>query len=79
MIEFRYKIDAADKSAQLWETKLYLALKKAGVPVNDDGSFAERGVLERFEDPKDFGACTYRWRSLAEIQASNTVRTADER
>jgi hypothetical protein len=78
MIEFRYEIDIADMSAQIWETKLYLALKKAGVPVNKDGTFAEVGVLERFDDPADFGACTYRWRSKAEIEASNAVPTTDK-
>lgn len=70
MIEVRYRIDAADRDPQLWETKLYNALKSAGIPVSPDGRITEDGVLDRYDDPKDWGLVIYQWRTRAELRTN---------
>jgi hypothetical protein len=67
VIEVRFTPDRACRDPEIWETRLYDALRSAGIPVAPDGSLAARGVLRRFDDPKDWMTVIYQWYAADEF------------
>lgn len=65
-IEVKIYIDDYDVTTQmtpsLWESVTIKKLKDAGVPIRGENLYElTSGTLTRFDDPKDFGACSYVW------------------
>lgn len=42
-----------------WERRIVTILRAAGIPMTDAGP--THGTLQRFDDPKDFGASIWEW------------------
>ena len=57
--------DNFDMTPSVWEMWVVGKLKSAGVPIKGVLTFRglEKGTIERYDDPKDFGASTYRWKA----------------